>query len=286
MMPYLIRKSPLLLFAFLLVSPIGKAETRDQRLKVALRAMAHEFLLQMDDSTSRVLPIKEVEGRYTIRFEKEFSFEPGMLSYAAYKALEETQISEHYIIEVEDCQTNELMHSFEADFVTTFGSVACQQRTIPMGCYIFYFTEVKDAQNQKVAISSSNSNHIYLFVVLFVLVGLLAYFFFGPKRSRAPQNLIEMGQYQFDPKRMLLILNNQSVKLSGKESALLLLLYSNESQTLEREHILETIWGNGNDYVGRTLDVFISKLRKKLEGDTSLEIINIRGIGYRFVMHN
>ncbi|MBL6447968.1 winged helix-turn-helix transcriptional regulator [Fulvivirga sp. 29W222] len=78
----------------------------------------------------------------------------------------------------------------------------------------------------------------------------------------------------------------KTTELSGKEADLLYLLYSSENQTLKREYILKVVWGDEGDYVGRTLDVFISKLRKKLVADTSLKIINIRGIGYKFVIGN
>ena len=63
----------------------------------------------------------------------------------------------------------------------------------------------------------------------------------------------------------------QSIELSSKETDLLFLLFSNENTTLEREHILNVVWGDEGDYVGRTLDGFISKLRKKLEADASVK---------------
>ena len=53
---------------------------------------------------------------------------------------------------------------------------------------------------------------------------------------------------------------------------------------MEREKILATVWGDEGDYVGRTLDVFVSKLRKKLEADANVRIVNIRGVGYRLVL--
>ena len=53
--------------------------------------------------------------------------------------------------------------------------------------------------------------------------------------------------------------------------------------TVERDVILNMVWGDEGDYVGRTLDVFISKLRKKLEADSSVKIVNIRGVGYKLV---
>ena len=63
------------------------------------------------------------------------------------------------------------------------------------------------------------------------------------------------------------------------------LLYVNLNQTVSREHILQVVWGDEGDYLGRTLDVFISKLRKKLDADSNLKIVNIRGIGYRMVLN-
>ena len=83
---------------------------------------------------------------------------------------------------------------------------------------------------------------------------------------------------------MILHSKSESTELSGKETELLLLLFNNENKTLEREFILNQVWQDTGEYVGRTLDVFISKLRKKLEADPSLKIINIRGVGYKFVM--
>ena len=56
------------------------------------------------------------------------------------------------------------------------------------------------------------------------------------------------------------------------------------NKPIAREDILQRIWGDEGDYVGRTLDVFISKLRKKLAADASLKIVNLRGVGYKLVM--
>jgi hypothetical protein len=60
---------------------------------------------------------------------------------------------------------------------------------------------------------------------------------------------------------------------------------SSVNATVERDDILKSVWGDDGDYVGRTLDVFISKLRKKLEADSNIKIINIRGIGYKLVLN-
>ena len=84
---------------------------------------------------------------------------------------------------------------------------------------------------------------------------------------------------------MNLFYKEKSEELSSKEASLLDLLYVNLNQTVSREHILQVVWGDEGDYLGRTLDVFISKLRKKLDADSNLKIVNIRGIGYRMVLN-
>ena len=62
------------------------------------------------------------------------------------------------------------------------------------------------------------------------------------------------------------------------------MLYEKLNETVEKEVILKEVWGDEGDYVGRTLDVFISKLRKKLEADPNVKIVNIRGVGYKLVV--
>jgi DNA-binding response OmpR family regulator len=78
--------------------------------------------------------------------------------------------------------------------------------------------------------------------------------------------------------------NGKPVELTSKESDLLQLLSHSANDTVDRETILKTVWGDDGDYIGRTLDVFISKLRKKLEADPNVKIANIRGIGYKLIV--
>jgi DNA-binding response OmpR family regulator len=81
-----------------------------------------------------------------------------------------------------------------------------------------------------------------------------------------------------------LIYKNDRIELTGKEAELLLVLCEKPNETIDRATILNKVWGDEGDYVGRTLDVFISKLRKKLDYDSRLKIVNVRGVGYKFVM--
>ena len=80
--------------------------------------------------------------------------------------------------------------------------------------------------------------------------------------------MISIGKYKFDKNNMELSFGDKTIELTSKEADLLFLLHNSANSTIERENILKKVWGDEGAYVGRTLDVFISKLRKKLEDDT------------------
>ena len=94
---------------------------------------------------------------------------------------------------------------------------------------------------------------------------------------------IQIGQFHFDYKNLTLNLNNQARKLTQKEADLLKLFADNKNQIIKRSVILEKIWGEDDYFLGRSLDVFISRLRKYLKPDDSLKVENIHGVGFRFL---
>jgi len=285
------RKQFLLFLYALLSLQVCSAIGNEQQLNHSLRAIGHEFLLQLGDSSSRVLPVTKVEGRYKIEFENEFQFIPEMLSSASQKVIDSSSSIKSYLVEVENCEKRIVVHSFKVDVEKDASNITCKARAMPIGCYVVYFTVL---ESNNIALADTNGNvwswsvldFIFLLMILLFVLGLLLYFKRkNNDRESLNPHLINIGQYQFDQKGMILTLKAQSIDLSSTESDLLYLLFSNENKTLEREYILKMVWGDSGDYVGRTLDVFISKLRKKLEADESLKIINVRGVGYRFVMN-
>jgi DNA-binding response OmpR family regulator len=95
---------------------------------------------------------------------------------------------------------------------------------------------------------------------------------------------VKMGKYTFQLNRQVLKDGKEDRKLSYRESELLKLLYQNREKIIDRKDILNLLWGNDNFFNSRNLDVYITKLRGYLKEDPSLEIITIKGIGYRFVV--
>lgn len=95
---------------------------------------------------------------------------------------------------------------------------------------------------------------------------------------------IPLGQYTFQKNRQVLSFGSEQRKLSYRESELLKLLIENRDNVVERRDILNILWGSDSFFNSRTLDVYITKLRNYLKQDPSIEIITIKGIGYRFVL--
>ena len=93
-----------------------------------------------------------------------------------------------------------------------------------------------------------------------------------------------MGDYTFDfPKQTLQYKNQASIQLTHREAHLLFHLIKNKNQLLDRSLILKKLWGNDDFFNARSMDVFITKLRKKLGEDESIQILNVRGFGYKLI---
>ena len=95
---------------------------------------------------------------------------------------------------------------------------------------------------------------------------------------------VHMGKYLFYTNRQLLVKDAAEKKLSYRETALLKVLYENRNGIIDRKDILNLLWGNDSFFNSRNLDVYINKIRGYLKEDGRLEIVTIKGIGYRFVI--
>lgn len=261
----------------------AQTTTNEQFLKVLIRNVGHNFLLELEDSSMRVLPIENLEGSYVMKFEHDLSFYPEQLYTRVQKVLSENNSTESFIVEVKQCGNFDVLYSFKASPKENEEILTCKGRKLPLSCYEFYFTLTS---NQSRALSAAADdktiNYLSFFLLVLFLAGLFFFWKWKKKDSKEESKLL-IGKYEFDPKRMKLVLEDEVFELSALESNLLELFIQNKNETLKREYILNEIWEDEGNYVGRTLDVFISKLRKKLEKDESLKIVSVRGVGYKFV---
>ncbi len=97
------------------------------------------------------------------------------------------------------------------------------------------------------------------------------------------QNFLTLGRYQFHPVRQVLVWQEQERKLSYRETQLLAFLANQPNVAIARRDVLQEIWGNDSVYNSRNLDVYITRLREYLRADSGVEILTLKGVGYRLI---
>jgi DNA-binding response OmpR family regulator len=102
------------------------------------------------------------------------------------------------------------------------------------------------------------------------------------KTKVVEKNCYEIGKYQFDSKNFLIFNETEKISLTQREAELLKLFLDNKNVVMKREEILKSLWGTDDYFLGRSLDVFISRLRKILANEKGIAIENLHGIGFKF----
>ena len=102
-------------------------------------------------------------------------------------------------------------------------------------------------------------------------------------KKNKESNIYKIGKFTFDTQKQILASEGKQTKLTTKESELLGLLCAHANEILQRDFALKTIWIDDNYFNARSMDVYITKLRKHLKEDDSIEIINIHGKGYKLI---
>ncbi len=277
-------------------SPGKLAAQHPQTFEVVLRSLGHQVLLQVGDSTTPVLPVVTHKNQHILQFAADWKLVPDSLHTIANRVFHQAQLSVPLNIAVMQCKTKEVVYAF--NFHANDSLLApCLGRQYPTDCYDIVITRlptepgyISPWQNERSEVQTTSSgantaqwNWMVALGLAVLVVGLIWYFQRNKKTAAVPQQL-RLGGYTFNPTTMLLRINAEATELTGKENALLWALYQAANQTLTKEQLLQEVWGDEGDYIGRTLDMYISKLRKKLAQDARIKIINIRGVGYKLVL--
>ncbi|WP_286862883.1 MULTISPECIES: winged helix-turn-helix domain-containing protein [Sphingobacterium] len=274
-----------LTFVFLSIALIGLAFSKEGRssfdeakTEILLRKLGHQLLLQSGDSTSRVLPIERITvDEYRIRFEQHITFQPDSLLNTAKDLLSEDPVTRNYIVNVLNCATNAVAYGFAIAGDKEDDIVPCLGREQPSECYIvdIKFNPIEhDAKN--VYILGSLSALAFICFVVFRPRALQK----APKDDQLVQ-VFHFGSVRFDPKEKLLRINNECIDLTRTEARLMHIFALSPNETITRSRLQKEIWEDEGVIVGRSLDMFISKLRKKLETVPDINIVVVRGKGYK-----
>ncbi len=289
----MVKSKLVLIISLWMISNSVLCSINESRMMAAMRSIGHQTLMDSGDSTSRVLPVSKENNTYKISFESEFSLLPDNLVVNSIKALEQADLSNHFLVELVACSGHEVLYSFEFRHQSDSNSLPCRAREIPKGCYAIHviildsdkFKESQVLTNTPPANKENNASAYWFFIILLPIALSVALFWKKTPQKRSSPHIISIGAFHFDKRNMTLAKNDEIMDLTGKEADLLALLYSHANTTVERQVLLEKVWGDEGDYIGRTLDVFISKLRKKLDGDEQVKIVNIRGVGYKMILN-
>lgn len=250
-----------------------------EKVNLALRRTAHYLLVQAGDSVSTIPPVGRTDAEtWQVQFSRAFNYD--RLPPVLQQSLELHGITRNYDVEVVNCTDNTLQLGYNFFDFKQDNSVPCGGREMQADCYNLRVRFLPETQP---------SRHNMLIWILAVSGFVTGIFLTARNRKKpAPETATEAlpGNIHFG--KSVLHLANQTLfsagqqhKLTYREAKLLHLFATHHNQLLERDFILQSVWADEGILVGRSVDVFVSRLRKLLRDDPTVKITAVHGIGYR-----
>jgi hypothetical protein len=254
------------------------------RREVLLRRIGHEILLQSGDSTSRVLPVKKIAGNeYQIRFENALTFQPDFLVNTTQRLLARDPLASDYVVNVLNCADASVAYGYAISKNKKDDIVACIGRRQPIACYMI------NIKFKPTGIITAKNGYLLGSLTALAFVGLI---FLRSAKPRKPLpdsthiGMFSLGSMSFDAETRKLMINGSTIDLTRTETRVLRIFALSPNEPIERSRLQKEIWEDEGVIVGRSLDMFISKLRKKLEFDPNVKIVVIRGKGYKLEINS
>lgn len=261
-----------------------KSDFESAKEVIIMREISNRVLRYTGDTTSTVLPINRLaENEFEIPFESSFTFKPDSLVRIIDRVISSNDLPRNYIVNVIECNTSKVIFGYAVLGVNQKNIVPCLGRQQPSKRYCI---------NIKFEESSWISKHLYLLGLGLLGVGLIAFVAQRFRKTHLPAKeiieepsvnkaTIQIGQYEFLSEELLLVFEAEKIPLTIKEAKLLSIFANNLNQIVDRNRLQKEVWEDEGVIVGRSLDMFISKLRKKLEQDPAVKLTNIHGKGYK-----
>ena len=250
------------------------------RREILIRKIGHELLLQSGDSSSRVLPLQKLsDNEYQISFEKALGFLPDSLVNTTQRLMGKDAHVGDYVVNVMKCGTKQVSYGYAIANHEKDDIVSCKGRKLPVACYTILIKFKPDS------LITAKTGYLLGSLPILAFVGLLFFRVARTKKDLVENDLeaeqFQVGDFIFDAKQRKLVLNENVIELTATETRVLRIFAESPNVVIERNRIQKEIWEDEGVIVGRSLDMFISKLRKKLEMDVKVKIVVIRGVGYR-----
>ncbi|MBO9204930.1 MULTISPECIES: winged helix-turn-helix domain-containing protein [Niastella] len=285
----------LLLLTFIAIicvafSMIGNDDFDFARREVLLRRIGHEILLQSGDSTSRILPIKKIaENEYQISFENDFIFQTDSLVNTTQRLLAKESLARDYVVNVLNCADASVAYGYSISKNKKDDIITCKGRRQPVGCYMI------NIKFKPTGIITAKNGYLLGGLSFLAFIGFMFFRYAKPKKA-LPDNqhndesehneMFTMGSMSFNAEARKLMINGNTIDLTKTETRVLRIFALSPNEAIDRSRLQKEIWEDEGVIVGRSLDMFISKLRKKLEFDPNIKIVVIRGKGYKLEINS
>jgi hypothetical protein len=300
---------------------VALPDTDQATEKLVIRQIGHQLLLQAGDSSSRILPVEVRAGReYLIRFAAPFTFVPDTLVATVRRVVTANGLPSNYLVEVIHCApSGEVIYGFRIYKDSARNIVSCRGRRQEKACYNIRirFTETEAAGMDPF------SSGLLAGSLVAILISLLLRALYIRKRTTAgkagnmtalgtstgittdspePQNMqpdlpssaikqevptpsgIAIGNLLFFRESQQLVAGDCIILLTAKEAKLLHVFANAQQEVIDRDQLMKEVWEDEGVIVGRSLDMFVSKLRKKLQADPRVSILNVHGKGYKLTI--
>jgi hypothetical protein len=261
------------------------------KVNLALRRTADKLLRLSGDSTSRI-PAVEQRNTLTWRVLLKQPFNYNELPALLEESLNQYNIQIPYEVKVRRYEDETIDLGYHRVDLLKGNEVPCQSREMTETSHFIEITFLQNVSEISTPAKAENSFTPWKGWVLILLpIGVIAWWFYRRKKSSPSTpstdvatheaDWLEFGNSRLDVAGQILNCSGTKQALTFREAKLLKLFASSPDQLLERDFILQQVWADEGIMVGRSVDVFVSRLRKKLAPDTSVGIVAVHGVGYR-----
>ncbi len=267
------------------VSGINESPQFSEQANLALRRTAHRLLAENGDTLSAIPPVEQSDpATFLIRVDSLFDYDK--LPQLLQESLELQGIRQAYNVVIINCGDGKIQLGYSYLDLAREGGVPCQGRRQDAGCYLLKISFIPDRAE---AAAGGKWWIISISGLLAAGIGLMVWRRSGKdliiSKQEAPAGdtarRTEFGNSALDLSGLLLHTGTGVHHLTYREAKLLNLFVNHKNQVLERDFILKSVWEDEGIIVGRSIDVFVSRLRKLLQDDASVKIAAVHGVGYR-----
>lgn len=277
----------IIFYSYVFVQGLLANALQPDKINLAIRRSLDQLLRSENDSTTKIPVIHQInDSTWQSEGLPDFNYEkfPNLLQ----KSLDVFNINNKYHVVIRSCVSREILLGYSQFDLIHSKELPCQGRERTKECKII---EVQYSNNELPQFAHSGGKWFYIIPIILIFSGLVLYSIDIPLNKRMAkneitQNILQFGLSKLDLNNHHLIVHEQINKLTYREAKLLQYFIENKGKILGRDTILKKVWGDEGVQVSRSLDVFVSRLRKLIQHDHTLEIATIHGIGYRFDVLN